>query len=82
MREESARNAPPTDCRFLASRRKILQTWDRFVLPLPFSRLALLVGQPLTVPPTARGPALEALRLTLEDRLNQLFHQAQDFFAA
>ena len=74
--------APIVPLAVAASRRKIFQTWDRFVLPLPFSRLALLVGQPLMVPPTARGAALEVLRLELEDRLNKLFHQAQDFFAA
>ena len=74
--------APIVPLSVAASRRKVFQTWDRFVLPLPFSRMALLVGQPLTVPPTARGPALEVLRLALEDRLNRLFHQAQDFFAS
>ena len=65
-----------------ASRKKTFQTWDRFVLPLPFSRLALLVGEPLTVPPAARGAALEVLRQELEDRLNGLFHRAQDYFSA
>jgi hypothetical protein len=64
-----------------ASRQKIFPTWDRFVLPLPFSRLALLVGQPLPVGPAARGAALEGLRRVLEDRLNELFQRAQDFFA-
>jgi lysophospholipid acyltransferase (LPLAT)-like uncharacterized protein len=74
--------APIVPLAVAASRRKIFQTWDRFVLPLPFSRLALLVGEPLLVGPAARGPALEALRQELEDRLNKLFQQAQDFFAA
>jgi lysophospholipid acyltransferase (LPLAT)-like uncharacterized protein len=74
--------APIIPLAVAASRRKIFQTWDRFVLPLPFSRLALLVGEPLPVGPGAKGPALEALRQELEDRLNALFLQAQDFFAA
>ena len=65
-----------------ASRKKTFQTWDRFELPLPFSRLALLVGEPLRVRPEARGPALEALRQELEARLNRLFHQSQAYYSA
>ena len=73
-------NGPIVPLAVAASRRKIFQTWDRFVLPLPFSRLALLVGEPLHVPPEARGAALEALRQELEARLNGLFHQAVHYF--
>jgi len=75
-------HAPLVPLSVAASRKKIFATWDRFLLPLPFSRLALLVGEPLTVPPEARGPALEALRQELEDRLNRLFRQAQGYFPA
>ena len=72
--------APIVPLAVAASRKKVFQTWDRFVLPLPFSRLSLLVGEPLMVPPQARGPALEALRQELEDRLNGLFQRAQGYF--
>jgi lysophospholipid acyltransferase (LPLAT)-like uncharacterized protein len=65
----------------VACRHKItFQTWDRFELPLPFSRLALLVGEPLTVPAAARGPALEPWRRELEARLNHLSRQSQAYF--
>ena len=39
------------------------------------------LDEPLTVPPEARGSALEVLRQELEDRLNGLFHRAQDYFS-
>ena len=66
----------------VAARHKItFPTWDRFELPLPFSRLALLVGEPLSVAPGDRGPRLEPRRRDLEDRLNALFRQSQTFFA-
>ena len=66
----------------VAARRRItFKTWDRFELPLPFSRLRLLVGEPLAVPPGDRGPALEVRRRDLEARLNGLFQQSQAFFA-
>ncbi|MGC2432207.1 MAG: lysophospholipid acyltransferase family protein, partial [Desulfobaccales bacterium] len=73
-------NGPIVPLAVAASRQKIFQTWDRFILPLPFSRLALLVGEPLNVPLDARGAALEALRQELEARLNGLFHQAVHYF--
>jgi lysophospholipid acyltransferase (LPLAT)-like uncharacterized protein len=65
----------------VAARHKItFNTWDRFEFPLPFSRLAVLVGEPLSVSPQDRGPALEHRRLDLETRLNGLFQQSQTFF--
>jgi lysophospholipid acyltransferase (LPLAT)-like uncharacterized protein len=55
-----------------SSRKIIFNTWDRFELPLLFSRIRLLVDQPLVVAPHERGAALEKARHTLEARLNAL----------
>jgi lysophospholipid acyltransferase (LPLAT)-like uncharacterized protein len=66
----------------VASERKIiLNSWDRFELILPFSRVALLFGEPLVVPPDARGKGLEAFRLELETRLNTLFDLSQNYYS-
>lgn len=66
----------------VAARRKItFNTWDRFELPLPFSPLAILAGEPLWVRPEARGAALEDARRELETSLNTLFHLSQDYFS-
>ena len=65
----------------VAIRRKVtFPTWDRFELPLPFTRLALLLAEPLKVDSANRGPLLEASRLELEARLNRLCHQGQAWF--
>jgi lysophospholipid acyltransferase (LPLAT)-like uncharacterized protein len=67
----------------VAARRKLtFDTWDRFELPLPFGRLALLVGDPFRVWPEDRGPALELRRLDLEFRLNHLFQRSQSYYSA
>jgi lysophospholipid acyltransferase (LPLAT)-like uncharacterized protein len=63
-----------------ASRKITFNSWDRFELPLPFSQLAVLVGEPLWVPPAVRGPALEARRRELQSRLNLLYQQSQKIF--
>jgi lysophospholipid acyltransferase (LPLAT)-like uncharacterized protein len=67
----------------VAARRKLtFDTWDRFELPLPLGRIALLVGEPLRVWPEDRGPALELKRLDLESRLNHLFRRSQAYYSA
>jgi lysophospholipid acyltransferase (LPLAT)-like uncharacterized protein len=67
----------------VAARRKLtFDTWDRFELPLPLGRIALLVGDPLRVWPEDRGPALELKRLELESRLNRLFRRSQAYYPA
>jgi lysophospholipid acyltransferase (LPLAT)-like uncharacterized protein len=67
----------------VAARRKVtFNTWDQFELPLPFSPLAILVGEPIRVQPHDRGPALEARRLELEASLNRLFRRSQAYYPA
>ncbi|MFZ5447709.1 MAG: lysophospholipid acyltransferase family protein [Thermodesulfobacteriota bacterium] len=63
-----------------ASRKVTFNTWDRFELPLPGSRLTLLMGEPFRVRTDDRGPALEARRLELEAHLNRLFFQSQSYY--
>ena len=67
----------------IASSRKItLNTWDRFELPLPFCRMAMLIDEPFYVPAGIRGQALENLRQDLEARLNRLFLRSQTYFSS
>lgn len=58
------------------SRRRILSSWDRFCLALPFSRGLILWGEPIEVPRHATSEELESLRRLLEDRLNALTAEA------
>jgi lysophospholipid acyltransferase (LPLAT)-like uncharacterized protein len=55
---------------------RVLTTWDRFLLPLPFGRGVVIYGEPLTVPADADDAALEAARATLEARLNDMTAEA------
>ncbi|MFQ5767596.1 MAG: lysophospholipid acyltransferase family protein [Acidobacteriota bacterium] len=49
-----------------------LASWDRFLLPWPFSRGLFLYGRPIRVPPDADAGRMEAARLELEGRLRRL----------
>ncbi len=72
--------APLIPMAVAASRKKTFSSWDRFEMPLPFSRLALLMGEPLKVPPREQRPDLEPLRQELEQRLQALYRQSQTYF--
>jgi lysophospholipid acyltransferase (LPLAT)-like uncharacterized protein len=58
------------------SRRKVLDNWDRTAINLPFSRLAMVAGDPITVPSDPDGATLEASRQALEARLNRVSARA------
>lgn len=50
----------------------VLQSWDRFQIPHPFSPLIGLWAGPIPVPAEAQRPEIEQGRLALEDALNRL----------
>jgi lysophospholipid acyltransferase (LPLAT)-like uncharacterized protein len=62
---------------FAASRVFKFRAWDRFILPLPFARVVLAVGEPLNVPKVMSPTDLTLLQTKLEAALNGLFAQAQ-----
>jgi hypothetical protein len=52
-----------------ASRHRAFASWDRFVLPYPFSRILFVWGDPLYVAADAKADAIEKTRKELEERL-------------
>ncbi len=68
--------APIIPCSFSARRRKVMPSWDRFVLALPFSSGAFVWGRPIEVPPDASSDALEAARAAVEAGLNAITDEA------
>lgn len=53
-----------------------LRSWDRLAVPLPFTRVAIEVGDPVDVPQQLTEAELEARRRTLEDGLTDLGDRA------
>jgi lysophospholipid acyltransferase (LPLAT)-like uncharacterized protein len=68
--------APVLPVAYASSRRRILKTWDRFHLPLPFSRIVIVYGTPLEVPRDLDDSGVEEWRLRLERALNAATEQA------
>ena len=69
-------NAPILPLAFSATRRRVLRTWDQFVLPLPFGRGVFLWGNPIDVPNDADEATIESRRLELETSLIELTGRA------
>jgi len=57
---------------YRASRKLRLKSWDRFQIPLPFSRCDITFGPPLTCPRAATGAEREIFRVQLETTLNDI----------
>ena len=61
-----------------SSRRKVLNNWDRTAINLPFSRIAMVASEAITVDANADAATLEAKRRELENELNRLTKRAYD----
>jgi lysophospholipid acyltransferase (LPLAT)-like uncharacterized protein len=68
---------PVVPMAYAASRAWLFRTWDRFVLPWPFSRIVLQVGEPVVIPKGLDAAALERWQETLRDRLETLYQSAR-----
>ena len=57
---------------YQASIRKELHSWDRFIIPAPFAKIAFEIAPAITVPRRSGQKGLERARLDLQERLIQL----------
>ena len=69
-------NMPIIPMTFGFRRRKVLGSWDKFIVALPFSRGVFCWGDPIIVPHTANKEALEHSRLEVEQAMNELCAEA------
>jgi len=68
--------APVVPVVFATSRRRVLQSWDRFHLAVPFGRGVFLWGEPIEIARDLDPAGLEAARLLVEDRMNELARES------
>ena len=65
---------------YSAKRRKVMRSWDGFVLPMPFSRVVVIYGEPLCVPADATTAERHAAQREVERRLQAITDMADRFF--
>lgn len=67
---------PIMPCSFSCRSRVVLNTWDRFLLPLPFSRGVIIWGDPIYVARDADAAGLANAKLTVENALTAVTQAA------
>ncbi|MFI5397373.1 MAG: lysophospholipid acyltransferase family protein [Candidatus Binatia bacterium] len=72
-----ATGAPIFPVTYAATRQRQLRSWDRLIIPLPFARVLYVAGEPIEVSRHADDDEIEAKRLTLEARLNDITEMAE-----
>ena len=68
--------APVLPCTFSVARRRQFDSWDRFVLPLPFGRGKIVWGTPERLASDADDAELETVRARVEAEMNELMADA------
>jgi len=54
----------------------LTKAWDKTQIPLPFSRVTVILREPWVVPPDLNEAGLEILRQEVEDALNEMTREA------
>lgn len=67
---------------FAASSGKKFHSWDRFLLPQPFSKVIVTYGEPIYIPRDWSSEQVLAFLPEIERRLTQVEKQADEFFQA
>lgn len=70
--------APILPTTFSSTRRKVFNSWDRFIFAHVFGKGVFIWGEPIWVPKDADHAEMERLRQKLENNLNDLTRQADD----
>ena len=79
LASEGGRSIMPAG--FAVSRGKRLRSWDRFVIPSPFARIAGVVAEPLQVPADLSREARQEYANELQARMRAAEQEAQEALA-
>ena len=63
-----------------AENRWNLSSWDRFLIPKPFSKAVIMLGKPISVPVECTAEELEEKREEFEKQLLELTQRADNYF--
>jgi lysophospholipid acyltransferase (LPLAT)-like uncharacterized protein len=67
---------PVVPIAYAARPAKLLRTWDKFVMPTPFSKIHIAIGEPYLPPKRMDEAQMEAAQREVEGKLLELFRYA------
>lgn len=70
-------SAPIVPMAYAAEKAKVLHSWDRYVLPMLFSRVVVAVGEPVNVKIGGDESAVDRLQNGLSQTLTDWYRQAR-----
>jgi len=65
---------------FSTSRKKVLKSWDRFLMFHPFSKVVAVYGRPVDIRPGLTDEEMESERLRLETLMVEFDREVDDYF--
>ena len=71
-------NVPVLPIACAADRAWYLDRWDRFMIPKPFARIVLAVGEPYSIPRDVALEALEPHRLNVQEAVMSLMRESEE----
>ena len=71
--------APVIPVAFSCTKKKVFSSWDRFILPYPFSRGVFFYGEPFRIPLEITKEALESKRQALETLMRQMTRKVESY---
>lgn len=62
---------------FSANPRKLLKSWDKYLIPKFFAKGAMVLGEPIFVPPNMTDEQKQEIALKIEEAINQAEEEAE-----
>ncbi len=57
--------------------RKLIKSWDSFLVPAPFAKCVAIAGTPMVVPPDASSETMDALREIVQAEMHRIQDEAE-----
>jgi len=78
VRAAQQTSAPLVLAGIALERKKFLHSWDKFEVPLPLSRAAVVYSEPIIVPKELNGQSLDEFKMNMQRQLNELTARAEE----
>jgi lysophospholipid acyltransferase (LPLAT)-like uncharacterized protein len=68
---------PVVPLAYWAKPARMLRTWDKFIIPIPFAKVRVVWGEPFMPPPQADDAQMESMQREMERRLLETYERAK-----